>query len=153
MNLRKFLILFLYSPIHIHCDFVGTVSIENPRDTNVKVELNFNECLSKIPDCFERPFLYSNKKTGQYIHAENINKYLSFSKCKLFVDIPAKSSFYISNVLNSSNTKCIPQITKIKYGTEKSYVELMGEEIPNSFHSTNGINFELKIAEKNNYIP
>ncbi|TGM36174.1 hypothetical protein EHQ75_13485 [Leptospira levettii] len=153
MSLTKYILFFLYLLIHIHCDFVGTVSIENPRENTTKVELNFQECFTKIPDCFERPFLYSKTKNGQYIHEDNIKKYLSFSKCKIFLDIPANSTFYISYVLNDSNTNCIPQLTKIKYGTETSFIEIKGDEIPNSFHSKNGINFELKIPEKNKYIP
>lgn len=153
MNLTKFLILICYSLLHIHCDFVGSVSIENLRDTNVIVELNFKECLTKIPDCFERPFLSSKTTKGEYIYEENVNQYMTFSKCKLFIDIPSNSSFYISNVLNGSNTNCFPQITKIKYGTEKSFVEIMGDEIPNAFYSKNGINFELKIPAKNKFIP
>jgi len=139
--------LFVFS-----CDFIGVVSIDNKRDTNVPVELTFSDCISEIPDCFEEPGFFIRTDGSRYYYENNIDSYISFKDCKLILNIPAKTSFDLSNLLNQTTFSCIPELKKVKYGNEKGYLEISGEEVKNAFESKNGKTFILNIPEENIFI-
>ncbi|MCW7470977.1 hypothetical protein [Leptospira kanakyensis] len=143
------LLLGIVSILNLNCDFTGTVSIENTRDSEIMIELSFNHCIKELPSCFERPGLFRNSGSRNAHWEEDIKPYLSFKNCKLYLKIPEESTFYMSNVLNGWNTRCLPILSKIKYGNEVGFVEIVGEEILNSFESENRFNFNLKIPKRN----
>ncbi|XDD48377.1 hypothetical protein AB3N60_18745 [Leptospira sp. WS39.C2] len=142
-------LLVSFSILNLNCDFVGTVSIENTRDSEIVMELSFDHCLKELPSCFERPGMLRNSESRNSQWEENINRYLAFKNCKLYLTIPEMSTFYLTNVLNKSNTSCFPIMSKIKYGNKEGFVEIEGDEILNSFESENGINFHFKIPKRN----
>lgn len=147
--LRNALLIVSISILNFNCDFAGTVSIENTRDSAMMMELSFDHCLKELPSCFERPGMLRNSESRNPEWEENIETYLSFKNCKLYLTIPKESTFFITNVLNRSNTSCLPIMSKIKYGNKVGFVEIVGDEILNSFESKNGFNFHFKIPKQN----